>query len=134
MKKWLILICLLLCSSNLFAKHHHHHRGSHLYTGEVFISSEKVDKIKNVCTNWQELGYNAKDYVVYKDHELEFVYSECQHTSWEVEYIEIIRLANKSEINKCILTKILIIIGIIIFLVLVTLGQYVTDPYFKRSI
>lgn len=114
MKKFIIIFCILVCcSSSLFAKHHH--RGDHILTGYEFVSNERIGKLKHIASNCPE-GYKPTDYVVYKDHELEFKYSKCNHTGFDYSYAEIIRLATKEEITKHNLIIAGIIIGIIIFI------------------
>lgn len=112
MKKFFIIFCILICcSSSLFAKHHH--RGNHVLTGYEFISNERIGKLKYVVSNCPE-GYKPTDYVVFKDHELEFKYSRCHHTGYQYYYAEIIRLATKEEIIKHHFVIASVIIGIII--------------------
>lgn len=128
MKKIFILIGLLLvCSSGLFAKtyNHHHHRGEHIYTGETTITPEKVGKIKDICFNYTG-PYSLDDYVVYKYHEIEFVYSVCRHHGWEVKSVEIVRLAENDEISKFKTFKTLKILGVIILLIVVCILQLFT--------
>lgn len=129
MKKIFILIGLLLvCSSSLFAKtyhHSHHHRGEHIYTGETVVTPEKVGKIKDICFNYTG-PYSLDDYVIYKYHEVEFVYSICRHRGWEVKSVEIVRLAESNEISEFKTFKTLKILGIIILLIVVCILQLFT--------
>jgi hypothetical protein len=129
MKKKIILVCLILacCSSGLFAKtyHHHHHRGEHIYTGETTITPEKVGKIKDICFNYTG-PYSLDDYVIYKYHEVEFVYSICHHRGWEVKSVEIVRLAESNEISEFKTFKTLKILGVIILLIVLCILQLFT--------
>jgi hypothetical protein len=132
MKKLFIIACLILiCSSGLFAKsytHRHHHWGEHYYTGKEIVTSEKVAKMSSLLAV-DDNSYNMNDYVVYKAHEKEFIYSGCKHTDYEIEYAEIIRKATKDEINLYHLKKATKIIGIILLIVIVCVLEFFKETH-----